>query len=138
MQTEGVTDHRIQCRGQTGGFIHLAQDAAGQRRAAVGAHHVVERITPAGRRNDQQTLYQTAVEHRHLLLDHAVALAHAHGVDQHHMFVLQVSEGLPQFLCILHQIDRDPENASVDAQLFVSANPVTVGRNQCHLARSVA
>ena len=54
------------------------------------------------------------------------------------MFVLQVGEGLPQFLRVLHQIDRDAENASVDAQLFVSANPVTVGGNQCHLARPVA
>lgn len=105
----------------------LSEDAAGEIIARIGAHHIVEGVAARGGVEQQQAAHVAgAGEHRGLLGHHAVALAHAHGVDQHHVLVAQAGQGLAQ-VGVAHRIHRHAEDAAVDAQLFLGADAVAVG-----------
>ena len=73
------------------------------------------------------------------LLGHQlVALAHADGIDQHHVLAAQLSQGESQVMRVPHRVHGDAQNFSVNAQLLVSAYPVAVGCEQCELIRPMA
>ena len=138
MQAQLVAHDDVERRRKARSFVDLAQDAANHVGPGISTHHVIEGVAAAGRGQQQQTFDRAAVKHCHLLGDHLVALAHAHGVDQDHVLVLQIKQGLAQFTGILHEMHRNTEDAPVNTQLFVSADPVAVGGDQRHLAGAVA
>jgi hypothetical protein len=70
--------------------------------------------------------------------DGAVALAHAHGVYQHHVFVAQAGQHAVQVGRVLHRMHRHAEDLAVDAQLLVSAYAVAVGGDQGQLVGAEA
>ena len=112
-----VAHGHVEHRREGHGFVHLGEDHAGEVVAAVGIDHVVEGVAAAGGVEQQQARHLAgAGEHGGLLGDHLVALAHAHGVDQHHVLVAQAGEGFAQVGGVAHHIHRHAEDAAVDAQ----------------------
>ena len=145
MHWQLVANRHVQQRTGMGRLINFGENAAHQilgtsslPAAPVSLYHFVERIAVTAGIEQQQTLDRATgtAEHGDLVGDSPVTLAHANRIDQHHVFIAQLCQYEFQVNGILDGMHRDTQDLSVDPQLLVSTDPVTVGGDERQIIRS--
>ena len=141
---QAVADHHVEHGAQVRGLIQLADDAAvdaaiGRGIVTVGVDDFVERVAVAGAVEQQDALHRRlhASQHGDLLGQVAVALAHAHGVDDHQVLLGQRRQREAQVGRVLDRMHGHAKDVAVDAQLLVRANPERVGGQERQAFRAV-
>ena len=139
MNRQLVANNDINQHTRMRGFIDFGQDAASQVGAigspvavAIGLHHFIERVSMAGSVQQQQAFDRTAgaAQHGNLVGNGAIALAHSHRVNQHHMLVMQTCEHQFQIGRVLDSMNRHTQYLAIDPQLLKGPDTVAVGGDQ--------
>src|SRR5690606_28397454 len=83
----------------------------------------------AGRIQHKHPVYLAAGGRKQgrLFVDITVALADSDVVDQYDLIGAHAAEDLAEFISAAHHMHRCAQHLPIDFQLFVSANPISVG-----------